>query len=295
MTAGLSSPASPASPEAPAPRERRLRLSPSGKVGLVMLAVYVLLGVLGPLLAPYSPNEIQLEARFSSPSAAHWLGTDKNGIDALSQLLWGARSALTISVIVVAASATIGALVGIAAGYFRGVVDELVVAFTNILLAFPGILLNIAVVATVARPGLGVLVFAMVINGWVGYARVVRGQMLSLRERDYVAAARALGASHRRIVWRHLVPNLLGPALVQMTFGFGSVILVEATLSFLGLGPQVDYTWGSMLDQGTSFLWREGYGYYAVIPGLAIMWVVLGANLLGDGLRDALDPRQRGR
>lgn len=279
----------------PPARERRLRLSPSGKVGLIMLAVYVLLGVFGPLLAPYSPNEIQLDARFGSPSAAHWLGTDKNGIDTLSQLLWGARSALTISVIVVAASATIGTLVGIAAGYFRGIVDELVVGFTNILLAFPGILLNIAVVATVARPGLGVLVFAMVINGWVGYARVVRGQMLSLRERDYVAAARALGASHRRIVWRHLVPNLLGPALVQMTFGFGSVILVEATLSFLGLGPQVDYTWGAMLDQGTSFLWREGYGYYAVIPGLAIMWVVLGANLLGDGLRDALDPRQRGR
>lgn len=288
MTEGLSPPPPQASP-------RRLRLSPSGKVGLIMLAVYVLLGVFGPLLAPYSPTEIHLEARFASPSAAHWLGTDKNGIDTLSQLLWGARSALTISVIVVAASATIGAAIGIAAGYFRGVVDELVVAFTNILLAFPGILLNIAVVATVARPGLGVLVFAMVINGWVGYARVVRGQMLSLRERDYVAAARALGASHRRIVWRHLVPNLLGPALVQMTFGFGSVILVEATLSFLGLGPQVDYTWGAMLDQGTSFLWREGYGYYAVIPGLAIMWVVLGANLLGDGLRDALDPRQRGR
>lgn len=281
-------------PSTPA-AERRVRLSPSGKVGLAMLAVYVLLGLFGPLLAPYSPSAIHLEARFSTPSAAHWLGTDKNGIDTLSQLLWGARSALTISVIVVAASATIGTLVGIAAGYFRGVVDELVVAFTNILLAFPGILLNIAVVATVARPGLGVLVFAMVINGWVGYARVVRGQMLSLRERDYVAAARALGASHRRIVWRHLVPNLLGPALIQMTFGFGSVILVEATLSFLGLGPQVDYTWGAMLDQGTSFLWREGYGYYAVVPGLAIMWVVLGANLLGDGLRDALDPRQRGR
>lgn len=280
---------------APPAQARRLRLSPSGKVGLIMLAVYVLLGVFGPLLAPYSPTEIQLEARFSAPSAAHWLGTDKNGIDTLSQLLWGARSALTISLIVVAASATIGAVIGIAAGYFRGVVDEAVVAFTNILLAFPGILLNIAVVATVARPGLGVLVFAMVINGWVGYARVVRGQMLSLRERDYVAAARALGASHRRIVWRHLVPNLLGPALVQMTFGFGSVILIEATLSFLGLGPQLDYTWGAMLDQGTSFLWREGYGYYAVIPGLAIMWVVLGANLLGDGLRDALDPRQRGR
>lgn len=271
------------------------RLSPSGVVGMAMLGLYVFLGLFGPLLAPYSPEVIHLDQRFLSPNAVHWLGTDRNGVDTLSQLLWGARSALTISVTVVAISATIGALIGIAAGYFRGIVDELVLALTNVLLAFPGILLNIAVVATVARPGLGVLVFALVLNGWVGYARVVRGQVLSLRERDYVQAARAVGATHRRIIAKHLVPNLVGPALVQMTFGFGGIILVEATLSFLGLGPQVDYTWGAMLSQGTSFLWREGFGYYAMVPGLAIMWVVLGANLLGDGLRDYLDPKQRGR
>jgi peptide/nickel transport system permease protein len=262
---------------------------------MVMLGLYVALGLFGPLLAPYSPEAIDLAGRFAPPSGAHWLGTDRNGVDTLSQLLWGARSALTISVTVVALSSTIGAAIGITAGYFRGIVDEIVLAVTNVLLAFPGILLNIAVVATVARPGLGVLVFALVLNGWVGYARVVRGQVLSLRERDYVAAARALGSSHRRIIWRHMVPNLLGPALVQMTFGFGGVILIEATLSFLGLGPQVDYTWGAMLSQGTSFLWREGFGHYALAPGLAIMWVVLGANLLGDGLRDYLDPKQRGR
>ncbi len=279
----------------PSQKRPARRLSPSGLVGLAMLAVYVFLGVFGPLLAPTSPEVIHLDQRFLSPSAAHWLGTDRNGVDTLSQLLWGARSALTISVTVVAISATIGAFIGIAAGYFRGAVDELVLAVTNILLAFPGILLNIAVVATVARPGLGVLVFALVLNGWVGYARVVRGQVLSLRERDYVQAARAVGASHRRIITKHLLPNLVGPALVQMTFGFGGIILVEATLSFLGLGPQVDYTWGAMLSQGTSFLWREGFGYYAMVPGLAIMWVVLGANLLGDGLRDYLDPKQRGR
>jgi peptide/nickel transport system permease protein len=274
---------------------RARRLSLSGYAGVVMLGAYAVLGVLGPYLAPYSPAAIDLEGRFASPSMAHWLGTDKNGIDALSQLLWGARSAFTISVTVVMLSAAIGAMVGIAAGYFRGVVDEAVLAITNVLLAFPGILLNIAVVATVARPGLGVLIFSLVLNGWVGYARVVRGQVLSLRERDYVTAARAIGSSHRRIVLRHLLPNLIGPALVQMTFGFGGVILIEATLSFLGLGPQVDYTWGAMLDQGTSFLWREGFGYYALVPGLAIMWVVLGANLLGDGLRDFFDPKQRGR
>jgi peptide/nickel transport system permease protein len=162
-------------------------------------------------------------------------------------------------------------------------------------MAFPGILLNIAVVATVARPGLGVMIAALCVNGWVGYARVARGEVLALREREYITAAVAIGASHRRIMVRHLLPNILGPAFVQMAFAFGSVILVEATLSFLGLGPHPGYTWGAMLDQGTTFLWREGFLHYALIPGLAIAWVVMGANLLSDGLRDRFDPRQRGR
>jgi peptide/nickel transport system permease protein len=137
---------------------------------------------------------------------------------------------------------------------------------------------------------------ALCANGWVGYARVARGQVLALRERDYVAAAVALGASNRRVMLRHLVPNLMGPAMVQMSFGLGSVIIVEASLSFLGIGPQLDYTWGAMLDQARNFLWNTEWAkVYAVVPGLAITWVVLGANLLGDGLRDRLDPRQRGR
>ena len=135
------------------------------------------------------------------------------------------------------------------------------------------------------------LIVALTINGWVGYARVARGQVLTLREREYVLAARALGASSGRIMLRHIVPNLLSPIMVQMTFGFGGVILVEASLSFLGLGPQVDYTWGALLDQGTTFLWKPGSAHVAIIPGLAIMMVVLGANLLGDGLRDRFDPR----
>jgi peptide/nickel transport system permease protein len=260
-----------------------------------MLGAFVIVGVLGPWIAPYDPTVIDLDNRFAPASPEHWLGTDRNGIDALSQLLWGARSALQVSLIVVAICSVVGVLVGTAAGYFRGAVDEIVMRILEILMAFPGILMNIAVVAVVAHPGLGVLIAALCINGWVGYARVSRGQALSLRERDYIAAARAVGASHGRIITRHIVPNLLGPVIVQMTFGIGGVILVEASLSFLGLGPQVDYTWGAMLEQGTSFLWREGYAYYALVPGLAIMWVVLGANLLGDGLRDRLDPRQRGR
>jgi peptide/nickel transport system permease protein len=166
----------------------------------------------------------------------------------------------------------------------------------DILMSFPGILLNIAIVAVVAKPGLGVIVLALCANGWVGYARVARGQVLALRERDYVTAAVSLGASNRRVMWRHLLPNLMGPAIVQMTFGFGGVILVEAALAFLGLGPQLDYTWGAMLDQARQLIFLTDWVVtYTLVPGVAIMWVVLGANLLGDGLRDYLDPRQRGR
>lgn len=276
----------------------RRKLSPSAWVGLGMLAVYVAAGVLGPLVAPYdlSRLSVELSHQFEGSSAAHWLGTDGSGRDTLSQLLWGARSALELSVIVVAISSLIGLSIGTVAGWFGGVVDEIVMRVVDILMAFPGILLNIAIVATVAHPGVPLTIGALCANGWVGYARVARGQVLALRERDYVAAAVALGASNRRIMVRHLIPNLMGPAMVQMSFGLGSVIIVEASLSFLGIGPQLDYTWGAMLDQARNFLWYTDWvRIYAVVPGLAIAWVVAGANLTGDGLRDRLDPRQRGR
>jgi peptide/nickel transport system permease protein len=270
------------------------KLSPSAWAGIVMTATFFVLGIVGPWLAPDDPSRGSF-APGAPMSAAHWLGTDSKGVDTLSQLLFGARSALEISLSVVAISSTIGILIGTLAGWYRGVVDEIVMRVVDILMAFPGILLNIAIVATVAHPGVPVMIVALVVNGWVGYARVARGQVLALRERDYVAAAVALGASNSRVMFRHLVPNLMGPALVQMSFGFGGVILIEASLSFLGLGPQVDYTWGAMLEQGTTFLWRSGFAHYALIPGLAVTWVVIGANLMGDGLRDRLDPRQRGR
>ncbi len=273
------------------------RLSPAAWAGAVMLGVFVFLGLFGPLLAPYPVGVAAVDQapQFMPPSADHWLGTDENGVDALSQLLHGARSALTLSIIVVSSCVVIGVTLGMIAGYFRGVVDEIVMRVVDILMAFPGILLNIAIVATVARPGLGLVIAALVANGWVGYARVARGQVLSLRERDYVQAARAIGASDERIMTRHVLPNLLAPIVVQMTFAFGGVILIEASLSFLGLGPQTDHTWGAMLDQGRNLMFKPGYGHYILAPGLAIAWVVLGANLLGDGLRDRFDPRQRGR
>jgi peptide/nickel transport system permease protein len=268
---------------------KRPRLSASARLGAGLLALYVGAAVFGPGLAPYSPTAQDLDHILEGPSAEHWLGTDENGVDLLSALLHGARVALLISGAVVLSSATIGLIVGVIAGYLRGWVDEVLMRVVDVLLAFPGILLNIAVVATVARPGIGVLIVALVLNGWVGYARVARGQVLSVRELDYVQAARTLGASPGRIMLRHIVPNVLSPVLVQMTFGFGTVILVEASLSFLGLGPQLNYTWGALLDQGTTFVWHTQR--VVLVPGLAIMMVVLGANLFGDGLRDRLDPK----
>jgi peptide/nickel transport system permease protein len=272
-----------------------IKLSPSGWLGVVMVGTFLVLGVIGPWVAPYDPGYGQLSQRFLPMSGAHWLGTDSQGVDVLSQLLYGARSAIKISIIVVTISAVVGIAIGTVSGWFRGAVDEVLMRIVDVLMAFPGILLNIAVVATVARPGLGVMIAALCINGWVGYARMARGETLGLRERDYISAAIAVGASNRRVMLRHLIPNLMGPALVQMSFGFGSVIVIEATLSFLGLGPAGDPTWGAMLEQGTAFLWREGFTHYVLIPGIAITWVVLGANLLADGLRDRFDPRQRGR
>jgi peptide/nickel transport system permease protein len=268
------------------------RLGRSTWIGACLLALFVLTALVGPLVAPSSPTQQDLDHILAGPSAAHWLGTDENGVDLLSEILHGARLALLISGVVVLVCATAGTAIGVVAGYYRGWVDELVMRAVDTLLAFPGILLNITIVALVARPGVGVLVFALCLNGWVGYARLARGQVLSLRERDYVAAARAIGARPARIMWRHIVPNHLSPVLVQMSFAFGGVILVEASLSFLGLGPQVNYTWGALLDQGTTYLWKTQR--LALVPGIAIMVVVLGSNLLGDGLRDRLDPRRRG-
>jgi peptide/nickel transport system permease protein len=266
------------------------RWSISGMIGLALIGLFVIAGVIGPYVAPYDPVRGVLADRFAAPSFAHWLGTDATGVDALSQLLHGARAALILGVSVVATSASFGLAVGALPGWFGGSFDELVMRVVDVLLAFPGILLNIAIVATVANPGIRVMIVALAINGWVGYARVARAQALALREREFVTAALALGASRRRVVLRHIMPGLLPAMLVQMSFAFGGVILVEASLSYLGLGPQVGYSWGAMLEQGTTFLWRGGFVHYALAPGLAVTWVVVGANLLGDGLRDRFDP-----
>lgn len=266
------------------------RVPAAARLGAALLAVFVLAAVLGPVLAPSSPTRADLDARLLGPSLTHLLGTDENGVDLLSEMLHGARVALEISTIVVSVCAVIGVTLGTIAGYFGGWIDEVIMRVVDVLLAFPGLLLNMAIVAVVKRPSTGIVIFALVVNGWVAYARVARAQVLSLRERDYVSAARAIGAGAGRIMRRHIIPNLLSPVLVQMTFGFGGVILVEASLSFLGVGPPLTYTWGALLEQGRGQIWNTQR--LALVPGLAIAMVVIGCNLLGDALRDRLDPRR---
>ncbi len=266
-------------------------MSVSGWIGFSILVVFTLLALLGPLLAPYSPTAQNLDGAFQAPSAAHWLGTDEQGTDLLSMLLHGARIAAIISGSVIAINVLVGVSLGVIAGALGGWVEELIMRVIDVLLAFPGLLLNLAIVAVVKKPGVGHLVFALCINGWVGYARMARGQVLALRNREFVEAARAIGVSRLGIMRRHLLPNITSPIIVQATLGFANVILIESALSFLGFGAQMPYSWGALLDQGQTYLWLSTR--YVLAPGIAIAVVVLGFNLLGDGLRDRLDPKRQ--
>jgi len=272
---------------------RRLLGRPGPALGIALLGLFAFLAIFGPYLAPHDPEMQDLDRILATPGGANLLGTDENGCDLLSMFLHGCRLSGQIAVLVVLVSFGVGVTLGTLAGYAGGWVDEVVMRVVDILLAFPGILLNLAVAAMVARPSLGHLVFAMCLNGWVGFARVARGQVLAARERDYVLAARALGASPLRITALHIVPNILPPLVVQASFTFAAVILTEASLSFLGLGPPQPYTWGALLSQGTTFIWLTQH--LALVPGVAIALLVLACNLVGDGLQDLLDPRQRRR
>lgn len=263
---------------------------PATALGATFLLVFILAAIFGPWLSPHDPQVQDLDLVLAPPSAAHPLGTDENGSDLLSMVLHGARLALGIAGATVAICLVVGVAVGAVAGYAGGWVDDVLMRIVDILLSFPGILLNLAIVALAPRPSIGFVIFALTVNGWVGYARVARAQALVLREREFVLAARASGAHPLRVLGRHVVPGLLGPVIVQATFGFGGVILVEASLSFLGLGPAIPHSWGSLLAQGTTYLWRSLR--LVAIPGVAIAMVVLGCNLLGDALRDAFDPRR---
>jgi len=263
------------------------------KVGTFVVFLAVVAAVAGPWVMPYDPAAQQLALRLEGPSAAHWFGLDELGRDIFARVLAGARISLLVGLVVVGVSSTIGVALGSVAGYVGGRVDEAISRLIDILLAFPGLLLAIALVA-VLGPSLTNVVLALSLIGWVGYARLVRGQVLRARELEFVQAARALGATTLRILVRHVVPSALPAVTVQATLGMGGAVLAEAALSFLGLGVQPPTpSWGTMLSYGRAHLLDAPH--LTIFPGLAIAFLVLGFNFLGDGLRDRLDPATQGR
>ena len=265
------------------------------RVGATIVLIAVVAALFGPAIARFDPSAQELARRLDGPSTAHWFGLDELGRDIFSRVLAGARISLLVGIVVVSISSVVGTLLGSIAGYFGGAVDEAISRVIDILLAFPGLLLAIALVA-VLGPRLTNVVLALSLIGWVGYARLVRGQVLRAREFEFVQAARALGAATPRILVKHIIPTALPAVTVQATLGMGGAILAEAALSFLGLGVQPPTpSWGTMLNGGRTHLLDAPH--LTIFPGLAIAFLVLGFNFLGDGLRDALDPvtRRSGR
>ncbi|MBI5441338.1 MAG: ABC transporter permease [Deltaproteobacteria bacterium] len=261
-------------------------------MGIGFLLLLCAGALLAPLLAPHPPEILDLRGALEGPTLSHPLGQDRLGRDVLAGVLYGGRTSLAVGFSVVLASLAVGVVVGLLSGYAGGWVDEAIMRVVDVLLAFPGILLAVAL-AGVLGPSVRNVILALSVLGWVSFARLVRGEVLSLKGRDFVLAARVLGANHVRIACRHVLPNLAAPLTVQATFSMASAILAESSLSFLGLGPQEVPTWGSMLSQGVDYLLFAPH--LALFPGMAITGSVLGINLLGDLLRDRLDPAGRGR
>jgi len=257
----------------------------------VLIALFALGAVLAAIIAPYDPIVQALGSRLDPPSAAHWLGTDQLGRDIASRLLYGARISLFIGLVVVATAGLVGTAVGLVAGYAGGLVDEALMRFTEIFLAFPPLILAMAIAGALG-PSLTNAIIAIAAVTWAVYARLVRGQLLSLRRREYVEAARSIGASGPRILLRHLLPNVLAPLLVQASFDMGAAIVAAAGLSFIGFGAQPPTPeWGVMISEGRNFISTQPW--LSLFPGLAILLAVGAFNLLGDGLRDLFDPRLR--
>jgi peptide/nickel transport system permease protein len=264
--------------------------------GLVFIVLLVLVALFAPWIATHDVGAIDLLARYKGPSAEHWLGTDATGRDVFSRVVFGARISLEVGLVVVAVSAVVGTLIGALAGYYGGWIDRVVSGYVfNVFLAFPGLLLAIAMVAFLGA-GLNKLILALCVIGWVGYARVMRGQVLKVREYDFVQAARALGARDWRILLFHVLPNAVQPLIVQASLGMAGAVLSEASLSFLGLGvPPPAPSWGVMLEEARDLATLTRAPHAMLAPGLAIALTVLAFNFLGDGLREYLDPRQRKR
>ena len=263
--------------------------NPLNVVALALIVLFAACAILAPLLAPYDPLAQELGLRLRPPSGEHWLGTDSLGRDIASRILYGARISLIIGVVVVAAAGIVGTAIGLVAGYAGGLVDEALMRLTEVFLAFPALILAMAIAGALG-PSLTNAIIAIAAVTWAVYARLVRGQILSLRRREFVEAARAMGASRTRIVVRHLLPNALAPLMIQASFDLGSSIIAAAGLSFIGFGAQPPTPeWGVMISEGRNYISTQPW--LSLFPGLAILLAVGSFNLLGDGLRDAFDPR----
>jgi len=265
-------------------------------VGLIMAISIIVIAIFAPLIVPYDPFEQLIwkegkEARLAPPSLKHLMGTDIYGRDILSRIIYGARISLQIGIFASIVSLIIGVPLGAMAGYIGGVVDDLISWLINVVFAFPFLLFVLAVIAVFQSPSLRIVYIAIGLVNWVGIARVVRAQFMSLRDREFVEAAKALGLPRRKIIFKHILPNAIAPVIVQATLGMGGIIMTEAGLAFLGFGAQPPTpSWGLMISEGQKYL-SIGKWWWAIFPGLAIMYTVLAFNFLGDGLRDALDVR----
>lgn len=268
---------------------RRLKTNRLALAGGILVAALFLVSWSAPYLSPHDPDFIDVMARLESPSRAHPLGTDSLGRDVLSRMLWGARISLKVGFVAVGIATLIGLVFGAVAGYYGGIIDSLIMRFVDLMLCFPAFFLILAVIA-ILEPSIWNVMIVIGVTGWMGVARLVRAEFLTLKSRDFVQAARAMGASDYRIIFRHILPNALAPVLVSATLGIAGAILTESALSFLGIGVQPPTpSWGNILTEGKdniSFAW-----WLSLFPGLAILITVLGYNLLGEGIRDSLDPR----
>lgn len=268
---------------------KRFKKNPLSVAGLVIILMLAVVALFAPLIAPFRPTAINVYNVLSPPDSAHLFGTDELGRDVLSRMIWGSRVSLKVGFIAVGIAVTIGTILGAVAGFYGGIIDSLIMRFVDIMLAFPTFFLILAVIAIV-EPSIFTIMIIIGLTGWMDVARLVRAEFLSLKERDFVLSARAIGASDFRIIFKHIIPNALSPVFVAATFGIAGAILTESGLSFLGLGVQPPApSWGNILTSGkdniTVAWWLSLY------PGLAILVTVLSYNLVGEGLRDSLDPR----
>jgi peptide/nickel transport system permease protein len=265
-------------------------------IGLVIVSILLLVAIFAPWIATHDVGATNLTIRYLPPSLQHLFGTDSTGRDIFSRVVFGARISLQVGIIVVSVSAVVGVFLGALAGYYGGWIDRVVSGYIfNVFLAFPGLLLAIAMVAFLGA-GLNKLIFALCIIGWVGYARLIRGQVLKVREYDFVQAARALGAGDVRILLVHILPNAIQPLIVQASLGMAGAVLSEASLSFLGLGvPPPAPSWGVMIEEARDLSTLQAAPHALIFPGIAIALTVLAFNFIGDGLREYLDPKQRAR